>query len=211
MQNLKLTISMPSYLRPQRTIRAIECIAKQEMNGWQALIGGDGCPELENFILSGYFDDMVQDCGKRGNILSICNYEKNMGGCGFAVTNANIRQARGEYFIFFANDDVILPNHFSNYYGGISGTDLDFAYFNSRIEHTGEIRNSALEFGRIGHSELIIKTSFLKQMPPHDSAYGHDWRLIQNMLKAGAKHKKIDSAPTYIVKSLPNHVEPNIN
>ena len=41
----------------------------------------------------------------------------------------------------------------------------------------------------IGHSELIIKTEFLQQMPTHDEHYGHDWALIFNMANSG-KHKK---------------------
>jgi hypothetical protein len=41
-------------------------------------------------------------------------------------------------------------------------------------------------------------------MPPHDPEYGHDWRLIDNMIKAGAKYKKANSKEaTYHVMSTP--------
>lgn len=202
MQTFRLTLSVPSYGRPQRTIRAIECIAAQTVNGWQALIGGDGCLVMKKFVESGYFADIIHDCGKRGNLLSISNYDKNMGGYGYAITNNNIKIARGTYFTFFANDDVILPNHFANYLSEIEGTDYDFVYFNTINEAQALIRNSTLTFGGIGHSELIIKTDFLKKMPPHKPEYGHDWHLIKNMLNAGAKYKKSENQPTYIVKSV---------
>ncbi len=204
LNNFRLTVSVPVFGRPKRTIRSIECIANQNINGWQALIGGDGCPVLQDFILSGYFDDIVQECGKKGNILSIINYDTNKGGYGYSITNANILLARGEYFIFYSNDDMILPNHFKNYLSEIEQTYYDFVYFNTRNDAQGMVREPKLEFGKIGHSELIIKSSFLKQMPKHTNQYGHDWYLIQDMIKNNAKYKKSDNKPTYIVKSVPN-------
>jgi hypothetical protein len=39
-------------------------------------------------------------------------------------------------------------------------------------------------------------------MPPQLPHYGHDWTLIENMINAGAKHKKVITEPTYIVKGL---------
>lgn len=134
-----------------------------------------------------------------------------MGGYGCHIINQNIERAKGEYFVFYANDDIILPNHFENYLSAIEGTDYDFVYFNSNI--MGEFtRNSSLNFGQIGHSELIVKTEFLKKMPKHTDSYGHDWDLIQNMINAGAKYiKAYDNPPTYIVKSLANNREQNID
>jgi len=209
--NFRLTVSLPCYGRPKRTIRAIECIAAQTVNNWQALVSGDGCPVMEDFISSGYFNDMAHECGKRGNLLSINNYPENKGGHGYAITNANIKLAKGKYFIFYANDDFILPNHFENYLSAIENTWFDFVYFNSIVEPAGMTRISRLEFGKIGHSELIIKTDFLQKMPPHDKEYGHDWVLINNMLAAGGKCKKFENKPTYIVKSLPTLQEYGID
>ena len=49
----------------------------------------------------------------------------------------------------------------------------------------------------IGHSELIIKTDFLQQMPTHNEHYGHDWALISNMAISGKHKKAINPEPTY--------------
>jgi GT2 family glycosyltransferase len=210
--NPRITISIPCYKRPQRTIRAIECIANQNIDGWEALIGGDCCPVLEEFINKGQFDETVKQCASRGNILDIINYKENKGCCGYSITNSNIQRAKGEYFVFYANDDVILPNHFENYLSAIEGTDYDFMYFDSYVEPYKSDRISELRYGGIGHSELIVRTSFLKKMPPHSANYGHDWELIQNMLNAGAKYAKAISRPqTYIVKSVPNNLEQGID
>lgn len=208
---MRLSVSMPCYGRPQRTIRAINCIASQSVNGWEALVIGDGCPVMQDFIDSDYFKDLIEMCSYNGNDLIIENNPVNQGGHGFAITNSNIEDAKGKYFTFFANDDIILPNHFENYLSQIEGTDLDFVYFNSEVKPTNSLRVSRLEYGMIGHSELIIRTEFLRQMPMHDEHYGHDFALIQNMMQNG-KHKKAENCPaTYYVMSLSDNREKGID
>jgi glycosyltransferase involved in cell wall biosynthesis len=208
---MRLSVSMPCYGRPQRTIRAINCIANQSINGWEALVVGDGCPVMQDFIDSNYFKDLIETCSSNGNNLIIDNFLWNQGGHGFAITNSNIEDAKGKYFTFFANDDIILPNHFENYLSQIEGTDLDFVYFNSEVKPTNSLRVSRLEYGMIGHSELIIRTEFLRQMPMHDEHYGHDFALIQSMMLNG-KHKKAENCPaTYHVMSLSDRREQGID
>lgn len=208
---MRLTLSMPCYGRPQRTIRAIESIANQTVNGWEALIIGDDCPMISSFMRSGFFDDIRRDCKARGNDLYLGNNPVNKGGHGYAITNQNIEEAKGKYFSFFANDDILLPNHFENYLSQIEGTDLDFVYFDSFVAPRNSIRVAQLQYGCIGHSELIVKTEFLKQMPKHNADYGHDWLLIENMIKNGKSKKAFGCPPTYHVMSLPDNTEKGID
>lgn len=201
---MRLTVSMPCYQRPERTKRAINCIANQNINGWEALIEGDGCPFMMVAVASSKnkFGKTISNCLMNGNLLQITNSLQNKGGWGYEIINRNIQRAVGKYFMFMSNDDIIKPNHFENYLSGIENTDYDFVYYDSYVEAFGGNRTAILREGSIGHSELIVRTEFLKQMPPHTPNYGHDWELIQNMIKAGAKYKKIDSEPTYIVKGV---------
>lgn len=208
---MRLTLSMPSFGRPQRTIRAINSIVSQNINDWEALVIGDGCSVMKDYLSSGYFNDIRKECYYKGNDLIIENNPINQGGHGFAITNNNIKIAQGKYFVFFANDDIILPNHFENYLSQIEGTDLDFVYFNSEVEPNNSLRVSQLQYGMIGHSELIVRTEFLRQMPMHDAEYSHDWRLIQSMMLNG-KHKKAENCPaTYHVMSLSDNREQGID
>lgn len=208
---MRLTVSMPCFGRPQRTIRAINCIANQNINGWEAYIVGDGCPVMRDFIESKYFAGLIDQCSYNGNNLMICNNPINQGGHGFAITNNNIQLAQGKYFTFFANDDIILPNHFENYLSQIEGTDLDFVYFDSFVAPRNSIRNAQLQYGMIGHSELIVRTEFLKQMPMHDAEYSHDFALIQNMMQNGKHKKAVNCHPTYHVMSLSDNREQGID
>jgi glycosyltransferase involved in cell wall biosynthesis len=154
----RLTLSMPCFGRKKGTIRAIECIANQTANNWEALVIGDGCAIMDDFLKSGYFNDIRKDCRSRGNDLYIANNPKNKGGHGYAITNNNIKIAKGEYFVFFANDDIILPNHFENYLSQIEGSDLDFVYCNTIVAPINSLRSPSLQYGSIGHSELIVRT-----------------------------------------------------
>jgi len=207
----RVTLSMPCFGRPQRTIRAIECVASQTANNWEALITGDGCPIIQDFIDSNYFYDLQKECKTKGNDLIISNHSENKGGNGYAVTNINRELAKGNYFLFFDNDDIILPNHLENYLSEIEGTDYDFVYFNTEVKPTNQTRFSKLQFGCIGHSELIIRTEFLRQMPPHTKLYGHDWTLIENMMQNGKSKKAEHSPATYWVMSLSDNREQGID
>lgn len=206
----RLTLSMPCFARRKGTIRAVECIANQTINNWEALVIGDGCPIMQDFIDSNYFADIQKDCQAKGNDLYIANNPAPKGGHGYAITNNNIKIAQGKYFVFFANDDVILPNHFESYLSEIEGTDLDFVYFNSLVVPNNQIRNAQLQYGHIGHSELIVRTEFLRQMPKHNEHYGHDWTLIEQMAIAG-KHLKSENSSTYHVMSLSDNREQGID
>lgn len=199
MGDCRITLSMPCFGRPIRTKRAIDCILNQTISDYEALVVGDGCPNIQNLIESG---DYTFDQ------LKLENLDRNYGGWGFHITNMNIQRAKGDYFLFMANDDIILPNHFEERLKYIEGTEYDFAFFNTKVRPDGGyIRNPELEVSKIGHSELIIRTDFLKKMPKHESNYGHDWILIDNMIRAGAKYRKVDSEPTYIVMNMPHDQE----
>lgn len=182
----RLTISMPCYKRPLRTAIAIECIKNQTMRDFQAVVAGDGCPT---------FKPVTDD----GRFISF-NTEENRGGCGYWLTNYAIARATGKYFLFMGNDDFITPDHFARCLAAIEGTDLDFVWF-PRVKVQGKNHLFWLKSYHIGHCALIIRTEFLKKMPPHVKEYNHDWHLIYAMIHAGAKFKRNWKKPTY-------HIDP---
>lgn len=203
MNDVRLTISVPCYGRPERTKRSIQCILDQDVDGWEAFIMGDACPEFQKLIDSGYLQSIKEEQEKKGNIIHFFNAEVNGGGCGYRLTNHAIQNATGKYFIFFANDDVIDSNHFRNYLE-IENTDLDYMFFNSFIDPIGKIRESRLAPSVIGHSEIILKTELAKQLPEHSAKYGHDWEFINNMAKQGKGEKSKNNITSYRVMHVPS-------
>ncbi len=209
---MRLTISLPCYNRPQRTKRAIECIMNQNINGWEAIIGGDCCPNVQSLMESGYFRDLQQTCVQRGNTLIAYNLPTNNKGFGYAITNKNIQMASGKYFIFFANDDVIKENHFQNYLTPMEQDDsIDLGIFPTLLEPFQGVKPPMLLLGSVGHSQLIVKSELAKEVPPHSPNYDHDWVFIQNLIQVGANVKLFETEATYVVKSVPAKLEVGID
>lgn len=186
---------MPVYRRPERTARAIKCLKAQTMEDFEAIVIGDGCPD---------FDQVVKLIANDSRFRWF-NTTLNWGGCGYSQTNWAIQNARAPYFCFFANDDLVLPDHLRTYLGAIEGTDLDWAYMDYMA--FGKRMKTRIRYARIGHSALVVKTAYLQQMPPHSSQYGHDYDLITNLVKGGGKFKKVKIEPTYYVVSGNKHRE----
>lgn len=191
MSHAKVTISMPCFGRPLRTRRALNNILSQTVKDWQAVIIGDNCPHFQGMLEEGLFQDP--------RIVAF-NSPIRHGGCGYWATNEAIGMATGKYFLFFANDDIISPVHMHTYLDQIEDTDYDFMYFDYLA--FGKLMKTKIKFAHIGHSALIIRAAFLKQMPPHSPEYGHDFDLIRNMIRGGAKYRKASRIiPTYYVVS----------
>lgn len=199
----KLTVSLPCYGKPERTRRSIDCILSQDVDDWEAFIMGDGCPHFQELIDNGYLEKAKEEAEKKGNTIHYFNNEINTGGYGYVLTNLVINNSRGKYLIFYANDDVILPNHFRNYLE-IERRNLDFMYFDTWIDPIQQKRNAVLAPSQIGHSEIILKTELAKKLSNHSSHYGHDWNFIDEMRKKGRGMKSLSQELTYHVMHVPN-------
>jgi len=198
----KITCCIPCYGRPSRTLRAAECVLGQDMNGWEAYFIGDGCPVFERMLDDGVFNIFVEEAEKRGNEMVFANLKEHHGGWGYAARNVAFEHARGKFFLFYDNDDVIKPNHFSHYLSEIENSGYDMVYYDSYIEPINEVRKSHLSFGNIGHSEIIVRTEALKgyKQKPH---YGQDWDLIETLTRKGFVAKKgLSKETTYVIKEI---------
>lgn len=208
----RITISLPCYQRPERTIRAIESVLSQTVNGYEFLITGDNCPEFKKACFQQWILERSQSAWEAGNNIVCKNNHTHGGFWGTDIRNEHIKAAHGKWFMFMGSDDVLLPGHLENILGGVENTDTDFAYFDTYVEPNVAARNAQLQHGMIGHSELIVRSSFLKQMPPHQPLYGHDFDLVQDMLLKTDKFTKLSRLPqTYIVKSVSGKTEEGID
>lgn len=205
----KVSLIVPSYLRPERTKRAIECIINQDMQNFEAYIAGDACPFIQELLDTGKNLEYTKMAADKGIKLSIFNMPHHYGGYGYQARNTCIQLAYGDtnpasdYVMFMDNDDIIEADHVSNYYNAISQTDNDLMYFDTWLDPVevrgvrGKLRESKMEEGSIGHAEIIVKSSVLKSIKPQKSEYSHDWHYIKQIVDAGFKYKKSTNKPTY--------------
>lgn len=203
---------MPTFGRPARTKRALECVFNQDLNGFEFFFIGDCCPDYQNLIESDWFKQRIEKFNKKNKIIYF-NLEKNYGGYGYHIINYAVDNCTGEYFMFMGNDDIIKYNHLSNYYNEINKLNKDFMYFNSivRVGSLYTVRDSKLMLNYCGHSELIIKSSLMKKVGKHHDRYGHDFDLITNLMKETTNHSKGIANPTYQVMGTPRDRELGID
>jgi hypothetical protein len=207
----QITISLPCYQRPERTKRAILSVVNQNFKGMEVFITGDCCPFFDESF-SKWVEEVTKEKTDQGNDFYLDNLNEHSGGWGYKLRNLHINMAEGKYFMFMGSDDIIKPNHIGSIVEKMDISGNDFMYFDTWVEPYNCPRNAQLKENMIGHSELIIKTEFLKKIPPHDPVYGHDWKLVQDMmLRTNNYHKMSGVQQNYIVKSVPGKVEQGID
>lgn len=209
---MKLTCICPCWDRPQRNLRAMKSVAEQDFTGAETLFIGDACPLFQKQMDDGLFNVYIDQAAAKGNVIKVMNLPEHHGGWGHIGRLEGIKMAQGKYICFLDNDDVLLPNHFINYFTFMeSNPDIDAGYFNAYTVPWNKQRDAVLSRGGIGNAELIIKADVLKQEYEPDKEYEHDWRLVERMIKKGYKFKKSNSQSTYRIMSIPNYRETNIN
>lgn len=198
-----IAIIIPCWQRPQRTRRIINQVLNQNINNWEAFIIGDGCSDYQEMIDSGEVDIWVKQAENNGNKLHMFNMDKNYGGCGYKILDYALENIDSKYVVFAGNDDYIAEDHFKYYLSEINNTDLDIVVYPTYVKPHNQIRYPALEFCRIGHSEIIVKNDIIKNYK-HDPNYGHDWNLISYLISKTTKIKLSQQEYyTYTVTHIP--------
>lgn len=209
---MKITCICPVWERPQRTLRAIESVLAQDFQGYEMIFVGDCDPVFQERLENGVFKSYSNRAAEKGNVMIFINRTERGKGWGHAARKDGIDIATGKYICFLDNDDVLLPNHFTNYYNFMEqNPNVDCGYFNARTEPWKKDRVCTLSRGGIGNAELIFKSDVLKKEYQLDPEYEHDWRLVERMLKKKYTFKKSTDKPTYIIMSIPNYRETGLD
>ena len=209
---MKITCICPCWKRPQRTIRAIESVIAQDLNGYEAIFIGDCCPFFQKNLDDGTFQKYIDIAEAKGNVLIFKNLTIKGGGWGHLARKEGIEMAKGEYICFLDNDDVLSANHLTSYYSFMkSNLDTHVGYLNAYTAPWKKERNACLSRGGIGNAELIFQRQVLKDNYQLDDQYEHDWRLVERLLKKKYKFKKSTAKATYIIMSIPNARETDID
>lgn len=191
--DIRITVCVPVFGRPQRTQRLIRLLEHQTINNFEVLLVGDNCPQFAQYLESKEWEELVQREIQKGNEWYGVNFPFHYGGWGYAARNWMAYVAQGQYLIFIDNDDFVYHNHLAHYLSEIEGTNLDFVFYDSYLYQQDKVLNVQLQPSKIGHSDIIIKTDFFRTLSPQDNQYGHDWRMIQQMMRKTRFYKKAKS------------------
>lgn len=203
-----ISVVIPCWGRINGTRSIITNVLNQTIYNWEAIIIGDGCPDFQSLIDSGEMENFAQRAKNLNSQIIYKNLEEHKGGWGYECLNTAIDLARSKFLIFAANDDLIYPNHFENYLREIENTDENVGIvafrtvLHRKVLPYFTLRIPGYRLGYIGHSECIFRTEGIKAAPRHLPVYGHDWALIENIVKEQKKELIIiiDNEPTYQVE-----------
>ena len=112
----KLTCICPVWQRPQRTLRAIESVLAQDFQGYEMIFIGDCDPVFQQRLDDGTFKSYSDRAAEKGNVMIFINRTERGRGWGHAARKEGVDMATGKYICFLDNDDMLKPNHFTNYY-----------------------------------------------------------------------------------------------
>lgn len=203
MNNYKITIVVPCWKRPLRTMRMLQNIMAQDMTEWEAFFIGDGCADFDKMLHTSEVQDIQKKAAQQGSLLHIFNWHEHLAGWGQHIINYAIDNSRGQFFIFAANDDELLPNHFRHYLSEIEESPMDLVAYKTFVAPNNEMRAPQFRACEIGHSEIILRTSVLKGLPKVPPSGTHDWSLIDEMIRASQKYKQaLSQSWTYKVNQL---------
>ena len=175
----------------------------QDMTEWEAFFIGDGCADFEEMMNSDEVKEIRERAASQGSLLHLFNWHEHVGGWGQHILNYAIDNSKGEFFIFGANDDEILSNHFRHYLSEIEESPMDMVAYKTFVAPNNSMRAPQFRACEIGHSEIILRTSVLKGLPKVPSSGTHDWSLIDEMLRVSQKYKQaLSQSWTYKVNQL---------
>lgn len=156
-RELRFSVIIPVYNRPEELAELLECLAQQSLLPFEVVIVEDGSSVSSLHVVEKY--------GKR---LQIAYFKKENGGQGFA-RNYGMERASGDFFIILDSDALLEPHyleivnnylntHSIDFYGGPDTDHPDFTPIQKAISYsmtslftTGGIRGKKNNLGGTFH------------------------------------------------------------
>jgi glycosyltransferase involved in cell wall biosynthesis len=134
---------VPTYERPSRLGRAINCILNQTYQHIEVIIVDDSSGK-------DYASDLVGEMSDKDVEVQLIRHERNRGAS--AARNSGIESANGKYIAFLDDDDEWLPEKIERQVEGLQQSNADLSYCwvqrvgpegNHRATHTPNIEEQA--------------------------------------------------------------------
>lgn len=121
MENVSVSIIMATYNRAHYISEALESIQKQTYKNWECIIIDDGGTDDTSQVIS-----KILECDSRFKFLKRPdNYKKGLPGC----RNYGLDLAKGNYIIFFDDDDIVHPQNLELCIQGVKTDNYAFCHY----------------------------------------------------------------------------------
>lgn len=207
--NPKVTIIMATYNREQFIAETLVAIQNQTYQDWECLIVDDGGSDTTKEVIG---DFLAQD-SRFQYLKRTENYKKGLSGC----RNNGLDLAKGEYIIFFDDDDVPHPQNLElcvkelqdssisfcryerNTFSGNFHYQFDFskAYTSFYIDKKDILKvvNNQLQFNST--SIMWKKICFEANRFVETLQYAEDWELYSRIVSSGFRGISINKCLFY--------------
>ncbi len=147
MDNIEVSVIMPSYNSEQFLPATIDSVINQTFKAWELIIIDDGSTDNSNKIIEEYM--------QRSEKIKLISLESN---CGPAIArNRGIQEAKGRYIAFLDSDDYWHLDKLSKQISFMQEHDIALSYTGYyRIkEESGEIIDRINVPDKVNYSELL--------------------------------------------------------
>ncbi|MFN4762857.1 glycosyltransferase family 2 protein [Gillisia sp. Q332] len=204
-----ISIIMATYNRSHLIWETIYSIIAQSFKDWECLIIDDGSTDGTKEILQPY----LQNDSRLKYIERNRHHKKGLPGC----RNQGLELAKGEYVIFFDDDDIVHPYLLELCFKEIQFTQVDYCRY-LRTTFTGNFHynfdndlNFDVQHLNINHLDDIImniipfnscqvlwrKSNFINNNFNEELMYAEEWECYSRILSTGARGISIDKILFY--------------
>ena len=189
-----VTVITPTYRRDPNIIkRCIDCMKLQTLTSWEQMVCSDGGEEEQA-------KKVVQEANDPRVIY--CNIgTKKEGDFGNTVRSMMLALARGQYVLFFDDDNIILPHYLERMTKAISQSGTDFAvcqlmHFGPLNEAAGKppivLKGDPVKLYHIDPLQILVKTEVMKKVGwDTEVGYLSDGVSLEK-LGDGYKHTRVE-------------------
>lgn len=206
--NPTITIIIATYNRASFILNMLKTIRAQTFKSWECIIVDDGGTDNTEEVISNILkEDNRFKYLKRPN-----NYKKGL--CG--SRNYGLDIAKGDYIVFFDDDDLVNPKALEIAYKGIIDNDVDFCHYqkqsflndipefkNTKTKIIGSIRTDNIDTvitGKIGLASCTVlwkKECFKNIRFNEDLYYAEEWECYIKIISNGFKGVIINNVLYY--------------
>ena len=186
------SVLMPTHNRADVLGYAIQSVLWQSTPDFELLIVGDGCTDNTPEVVAQYKDPRIRwfDLPKAPYF-------------GYANRNIALREARGEYVAFAADDDLLLPDHLALLAGEAARTQAEWLYSRPvwvtsdgvvvpsmvNLHNTDELHSFLTHYNSIPASCVLHRRDCLDKYGywPEQVPAAADWKLWIRMIEGGGR------------------------
>jgi len=212
----KVTIVMATYNRAHFIIETLQSIQNQTFTDWECLIVDDGGTDNTKEVI-----DPILEADNRFKYFKRSeNYKKGLPGC----RNYGIDVAKGDFIIFFDDDDVVHPENLKMCLEILKKNEVDFCHY-QKLSFEGKkplIKKSIIntqqdltkadiekvitqEIGLASCTVMWKKLCFKEIRFNESLLYAEEWEFYSRLITENFKGKIIDAVLYY------NRKHPNSN